>query len=112
MAQTDKMQPPADRPYKKHLDEAASHQTDDYREPGVIQKAVEKVSEYIPAAAGPLEQLTGHQAAATKTEEAEEAPAPDPSQQPARPVHDEHIENFVREQHRQDGSKILEGHKQ
>ncbi|OAA75751.1 hypothetical protein LEL_07739 [Akanthomyces lecanii RCEF 1005] len=96
MAQTDKMQPPADRPYKKHLDEAASHQTDDYREPGVIQKAVE----------------IGHQAASTKTEEAEEAPAPDPSQQPARPVHDEHIENFVREQHRQDGSKILEGHKQ
>ncbi|OAR00376.1 hypothetical protein LLEC1_01001 [Akanthomyces lecanii] len=93
MAQTDKMQPPADRPYKKHLDDAASHQTDDYREPGVVQKVVEK-------------------AAATKTQEAEEAPALDPSEQPARPAHDEHIENFVREQHRQDSSKILEGHKQ
>lgn len=51
MAQTDKMQPPADRPYKKHLDDAASHQTDDYREPGVIQKAVEK-GELSPCPAG------------------------------------------------------------
>lgn len=37
-----KMEPPADRPYKKHLDEAASHQTNDYREPSAVQKAVEK----------------------------------------------------------------------
>ncbi|TQV91090.1 hypothetical protein V2A60_008101 [Cordyceps javanica] len=110
--QTDKMQPPADRPYKKHLDEAASHETEDYREPGTVQKAVEKVSEYIPAAAGPLQKLTGHPAAA-RTEEAEETPAPpDPSQLPERPLHDTHIEEFVREQHRQDGSKILDGHKQ
>ncbi|KAM3462299.1 hypothetical protein MY5147_002431 [Beauveria neobassiana] len=109
----DKMQPPADRPYKRHLDEAASHQTEDYREPSTVQKAVEKVSEYIPAASGPLQQLTGHPAAAAaKTEEAETAPAPDPSQLPERPLHDEHIEDFVREQHRQDGKKILEGHKQ
>ncbi|KAM3511101.1 hypothetical protein MY11210_005275 [Beauveria gryllotalpidicola] len=107
----DKMQPPADKPYKKHLDEAASHQTEDYRESSTVQKAVDKVSEYIPAASGPLQQLTGHPAAA-KTEEAETTPAPDPSQLPERPVHDEHIENFVREQHRQDGNKILEGHKQ
>ncbi|KAF1735034.1 hypothetical protein CRV24_003953 [Beauveria bassiana] len=102
----DKMQPPADRPYKRHLDEAASHQTEDYREPSTVQKAVEKAS-------GPLQQLTGHPAAAAaKTEKAETAPAPDPSQLPERPLHDEHIENFVREQHRQDGKKILEGHKQ
>ncbi|KAM3553379.1 hypothetical protein MY1884_006704 [Beauveria asiatica] len=107
----DKMQPPADRPYKKHLDEAAGHQTEDYREPSTVQKAVDKVSEYIPAASGPLQQLMGHPAAA-KTEEADTAPAPDPSHLPERPLHDEHIENFVREQHRQDGKKILEGHKQ
>ncbi|KAJ6789698.1 hypothetical protein PWT90_00562 [Aphanocladium album] len=106
-----KMEPPADRPYKKHLDEAASHQTDDYREPGTIQKAVETISEYIPAAAGPLQQLTGHQPKTAKEEE-EKQPEPDPSQLPERPIHDEHIENFVREQHRQDGSRILDGHKQ
>ncbi|OAA72508.1 hypothetical protein ISF_01581 [Cordyceps fumosorosea ARSEF 2679] len=105
------MQPPSDRPYKTHLDEVASHQIQDYREPSTIQKAAEKISEYIPAAAGPLQHLTGHPPP-TKTAEAEEAPAPDPSQLPERPVHDEHIENFVREQHRQDGSKILEGHRQ
>lgn len=32
---------PADRPYKRHLDEAASHQTEDFREPGIVEKAVE-----------------------------------------------------------------------
>ncbi|EGX89503.1 hypothetical protein CCM_07755 [Cordyceps militaris CM01] len=109
--QTGTMQPSAERPYKKHLDEAASRPTEDNREPTTIQKAAEKVAEYIPAAAAPLQQLTGHPTAAKK-DESEQAPALDPSHVPERPVHDEHIENFVREQHRQDGSKILDGHKQ
>ncbi|KAJ3494402.1 hypothetical protein NLG97_g4102 [Lecanicillium saksenae] len=114
-SQASKMQPPADKPFKKHLDEAASHQTEDYREPGAIQKAVETISEYIPAAAGPLQQLTGHQPKTVEEEQEkqqQQEEEPDPSQLPERPIHDEHIENFVREQHRQDGKRILDGHKQ
>ncbi|KAJ2961830.1 hypothetical protein NQ176_g10974 [Zarea fungicola] len=99
-------EPPADKPYKKPLDEAASHPTEDNCEPGIVEKTVETVSEYIPAAAGPLQSLTGK----TK-EETEEQQKTEPSDFPKRPHHDEHIENFVREQHRQDAQKHLIGEK-
>lgn len=73
---------------------------------GIVMDADDAVSEYIPAAAGPLHNLTG-QAQPTKTEE-QAPPPPEPSQGPERPHHDEHIEEFVREQHRQDSSRILD----
>ncbi|KAI1256204.1 hypothetical protein MGN70_002366 [Eutypa lata] len=77
--------------FKEQLDQAA-HEARHPR--GKSEEAqpslVEKVTEYIPAAAKIL--------GTDKTEE--KTPAKDISGPPERPKHDGHIEEFVRDQHR------------
>ncbi|KAI3323309.1 hypothetical protein HD806DRAFT_535793 [Xylariaceae sp. AK1471] len=87
-------------PFKDQLDEAAR----DARQPTSSQKTssqksgssslIEKVAEYVPAAS----KLLGTDK--NQEREAEKTPSKDLSGPPNRPEHDDHIAEFVREQHR------------
>ncbi|KAF3770886.1 hypothetical protein M406DRAFT_245147 [Cryphonectria parasitica EP155] len=83
--------------YKDQLDGAAHKvkfpdQGNSSEGGGVVDQVVEKVSQYVPAAA----KVLGKQEGESATSEAE-AKVPGP---PERPVHDVQIEEFVRDQHR------------
>ncbi|CAG7565447.1 unnamed protein product [Fusarium equiseti] len=79
-----------DEPFKKQLDKAADETREmENQKPNPI---VEKITEYVPAAAKILP------ARQSPPKEEDKPPGP-----PERPHHDHKIEDFVRDQHRSQG---------
>ncbi|KAI8952702.1 hypothetical protein F4801DRAFT_540001 [Xylaria longipes] len=88
--------------FKERLDEVAreARQPTSSRENSNSPSLIEKVAGYVPGAS----KILGTE---KKSQEQHEKPPPnDVSSPPFRPDHDEHIAEFVREQHR---SKKLDG---
>ncbi|KAJ4423523.1 hypothetical protein N0V82_001848 [Gnomoniopsis sp. IMI 355080] len=87
--------------YKEQLDEAAvkatASQGDNANKDGVVNKVVEKVSEYVPAVGKVLGQENNDAASETESK----IPGP-----PELPHHATQVEEFVRDQHR---SRIEDG---
>ncbi|GAW12762.1 hypothetical protein ANO14919_021330 [Xylariales sp. No.14919] len=86
----------APKTFKDRLDEAAreSRRPTNNRAESSSPSLIEKVAEYVPAASGLLGANKNNQ---EKREEALPSDVPGP---PNRPEHDDHIAEFVREQHR------------
>ncbi|KAI0024390.1 hypothetical protein F4780DRAFT_775782 [Xylariomycetidae sp. FL0641] len=92
--------------YKQQLDKVAlkaKHPSDDATNNQGQASIVDKVAEYIPGAAKILGGGGGGGGGGGKPEEQtpeEKEDGPPQDVPPLRPVHDEHIEDFVRAQHR------------
>ncbi|KAI0454528.1 hypothetical protein F5B21DRAFT_474972 [Xylaria acuta] len=82
--------------YKERLDEAAreARQPTSSRKKGNSPSLIEKVADYVPVASKVLGTEKNNQ------EQHEKTPPKDLSVPPYRPDHDDHIAEFVREQHR------------
>ncbi|KAI5461491.1 hypothetical protein BGZ63DRAFT_236922 [Mariannaea sp. PMI_226] len=97
MAQDAESDTTASASFKEQLDQAAQESRSSSTNTNPI---IEKITEYIPAAA---KVLGGESDANTKNES--KIPGP-----PVRPDHDNKIEEFVRDQHRNNGKEdILRG---
>ncbi|KAF7551948.1 hypothetical protein G7046_g7575 [Stylonectria norvegica] len=88
---------PQEQTFKQQLDRAATETRADLQEPKQ-NPIVEKITEYVPAAAAFL---------GGGKENPDKLDKPEPSIPPHRPVHDDKIEDFVRDQHRSKGGDGL-----
>ncbi|KUI71421.1 hypothetical protein VM1G_07237 [Cytospora mali] len=92
--------------YKQQLDEAAikvkKSENNDEGGGGVVNKVVEKVSQYVPAVGNMLGK--GQKEDNTPPEEVSKA-----TEAPVRPHHDIQIEEFVRDQHRSNTDDLALG---
>ena len=80
----------------------------------LIIHAMTLVTEYVPAAANVLNGLKSQEPKADTEEEAEENTKEgnvEDENTPQRPLHDKHIEEFVREQHRSEQNVLAKAGK-
>ncbi|KAH6893217.1 hypothetical protein B0T10DRAFT_267911 [Thelonectria olida] len=84
------------KPFKEQLDQAANDRRSGSNKPNPV---VQKITEYVPAAA----KVLGQQSDPNDTNKPE-IPGP-----PERPHHDDKIEDFVRDQHRSNGTDGILG---
>ncbi|KAI1750123.1 hypothetical protein F4782DRAFT_263088 [Xylaria castorea] len=88
---------PSEQPtFKERLDEVAreARQPTSSGDKSNSPSLIEKVADYVPGASKLLGTEKNNQ------EQHEKTPSEDPASPPFRPVHDDHIAEFVREQHR------------
>ncbi|KAI0969780.1 hypothetical protein F4678DRAFT_438156 [Xylaria arbuscula] len=89
---------PTQETFKDQLDKAAKeahHPTSSHKESN-SPSLVEKVAEYVPAAS----KLLGVDKDKNDQDQSQEVPPKDLTGPPHRPLHDDHIAEFIREQHR------------
>ncbi|KAL2760819.1 hypothetical protein ACRALDRAFT_1066742 [Sodiomyces alcalophilus JCM 7366] len=96
---------PSHMSFKEQLDQKAEEahepsQSNDNAVTNTINPIIKKVTEYVPA----TKSVLGDPDAKEKTDDG----GPPPPGPPERPVHDDKIEEFMREQHRTKANKALD----